>query len=101
MTDATAAVYRGLGSTVAWPLAGRAQQATLPVVGYLTGTTEQVDPAIVSAFRQGLGEQGYIEGRNVQILFRFAQNRYDRLPALAEELVRLRVAVIVAAAVAG
>jgi len=84
----------GLGAA-AWPLTTLAQQPTLRVVGFLIGTTEQVDPAIVAALRQGLGERGYIEGRNVQILFRFAQNRYDRLPALAEELVRRRVAVIV------
>jgi putative tryptophan/tyrosine transport system substrate-binding protein len=90
----------GLGSAAAWPLAARAQPAErVRRVGVLMPFDE--NPAIEAAFRQDLGEQGYIEGRNVQILFRYAQNRYDRLPALAEELVRLRVAVIVAAGVAG
>jgi putative ABC transport system substrate-binding protein len=83
----------GLGSVAAWPLAVRGQQPAAPVVGYLSGGTENA--ARLGPFRQGLGEQGYVEGRNLEILYRSAEG-YDRLPALAADLVRRRVAVIVA-----
>jgi len=85
----------GLGGAAAWPLAAGAQQLTLPVIGYLSGgTSTSIEP--VAAFRQGLGEQGYVEGGNVEILYQYAELHYDRLPALAAELVRRQVAVIVA-----
>jgi putative tryptophan/tyrosine transport system substrate-binding protein len=88
----------GLVGAAAWPVVGRAQQATLPTVGYLSGGQESNLRAFSTAFQQGLGEQGYVQGRNVEILYRWAENRYDRLPALAADLVRHRVAAIIAAA---
>jgi putative tryptophan/tyrosine transport system substrate-binding protein len=90
------AFIAGVGSAAVWPLAARAQQVALPVIGYLSGGTESSDRDYIGAFRRGLGEQGYVEGRNVEILFRWAETRNDRLLALAAELVRRRVAVIVA-----
>jgi putative ABC transport system substrate-binding protein len=75
----------GLGSAVAWPV--RAQQAALPVVGFLNVTVP---------FLQGLKDTGYVEGQNVAVEYRYADNRVDRLPALAADLVRRRVTVIVA-----
>jgi putative tryptophan/tyrosine transport system substrate-binding protein len=87
----------GLGGAVAWPLAGRAQQQlTLPVIGFLSGANGGGTSIALTAFRAGLGEQGYVEGRNVEILYQYAGFRYDRLPVLAAELVRRQVAVIVA-----
>src|SRR5438270_7060690 len=80
----------------AWPLAAHAQQANLPVIGYLSGGSADGDSSYVTALRQGLGQGGYAEGRNVEILFHFAENQFSRLPALASDLVRRRVAVIVA-----
>jgi putative tryptophan/tyrosine transport system substrate-binding protein len=81
---------------VTWPLAARAQQPAMPVIGFLDSLSAEAQARSVVSFRQGLREFGYIEGRNVEILFRWAEGRYDRLPALAEELVRSRVALIVA-----
>jgi putative ABC transport system substrate-binding protein len=81
-----------LGSAAAWPLAARAQQRALPVVGFLgLGATE-----VPAAFRKGLAEAGFVEGRNVAIEFRSAQNEVDRLPELAADLVRRRVDAIIA-----
>jgi len=78
-----------------WPLAARAQQAErMPVVGFLYGGSPETSTHLVAAFRKGLGETGYIEGRNVAIDFRFAEGQYDRLPELAADLVRHGVAVI-------
>jgi putative ABC transport system substrate-binding protein len=81
------------GTAVAWPLAARAQQA-MPVIGYFSGRSAVSDRSMVAAFRDGLKETGYAEGRNVAIEFRFADGQYERLPALADDLVRRRVSVI-------
>jgi putative tryptophan/tyrosine transport system substrate-binding protein len=82
------------GSVVAWPLIARAQQLTMPTVGFLG---IESDPVILAGIRQGLTESGYIEGKSVTIEYRWAEGREDRLPALAEDLVRGQVAVIIAA----
>jgi ABC-type uncharacterized transport system substrate-binding protein len=87
-----------LGSAAAWPLATRAQQASLPMVGFLSFRSEADAVASVADFRKGLGEVGYIEGRNVAIEYRWADGHLDRLSALAEELVHRPVAVLVAVA---
>jgi putative ABC transport system substrate-binding protein len=85
-----------LGGAVAWPLAARAQQPAMPVVGFFHATTAEANRENVVAFREGLSRTGYIEGQNVAIEFRWAEGQYDRLPTIAAELVRLRVAVIAA-----
>ena len=83
-------------AAVAWPLAARAQQPALPVVGFLHSSSAAAYPQQLAAFRQGLKEGGFIEGQNVAIEFRWADDQYDRLPALAAALVQRRVAVILA-----
>jgi putative ABC transport system substrate-binding protein len=85
------------GTAVGWPLAARAQQAVPPVVGFLHPGSLVMNRNVVAEFRQGLAEAGYVEGRNVAIEFRWANNRLGELPALAADLVGARVAVIVAA----
>jgi putative ABC transport system substrate-binding protein len=82
-----------LGGAVAWPLAARGQQG-LPVIGFLDPTSPDAEVERLRAFRQGLKDAGFVEGENVEIVYRFAENQRDRLPALAAELVRRQVAVI-------
>jgi putative ABC transport system substrate-binding protein len=86
-----------LSGAAAWPLAARAQQPAMPVVGYLNLGSPESDASRLTGLRRGLNETGYVEGRNFVIEYRWPGNQADRLPALAAELVQLRVAVIVAA----
>jgi putative tryptophan/tyrosine transport system substrate-binding protein len=85
-----------LGGAVAWPLAARAQQPALPVVGFLRSTAAAGAAHLVAAFRQGLNEKGFVEGQSVAIEYRWADNQNDRLPALVADVVGRRVAVIAA-----
>ena len=88
------------GSAAAWPIAGRAQQPVLPVIGFLRVTSQANSTDLVRAFRQGLNEAGFVDGQNVAIEYRFADGQGDRLPELATDLVRRRVAVIVGHSIA-
>ena len=88
-----------IGGAVAFrPFAARAQQAAMPMVGFLSSRSPEEAAVHTAAFRQGLREAGYVEGQNIAIAFRWAEGNYDRLPALAQELVGLRVSAILAAA---
>jgi putative ABC transport system substrate-binding protein len=84
------------GAAVGWPLSARAQRPTMPVIGFLGSRAAGDDPQLLTAFREGLKEAGYVVGQNVAIEYRFAANQYDRLPALAADLVQRQVALIAA-----
>src|SRR5215467_14143736 len=86
-----------LGGAAAWPLAARAQQAPMPVIGFLSSRSPEDSAHLVPAFAAGLAEGDYVEGRNLSIEFRWARGRYDLLPAMAAELVSRRVAVLTTA----
>src|SRR5436190_20837074 len=82
------------GATIAWPVAARAQQAARPIIGFLHGGSAAERAHLVTAFRQGLAVAGYVEGQNVMIEYRWAEDQFDRLPALAAELVSRGVSVV-------
>jgi putative tryptophan/tyrosine transport system substrate-binding protein len=82
-----------LGGAVAWPVAAWAQQA-MPVIGFLDSRSPEAVVGRLRAFRQGLKETGYVDGENVEIVYRWAENQFDRLPELAADLARRRLAVI-------
>ena len=86
-----------LGGAASWPLAARAQQQAMPVVGYLSVGSPESDASRLTGLRRGLNQTGYVEGRSLVIEYRWAGNQADRLPELAADLVQLRVAVIAAA----
>src|SRR5260370_18029122 len=89
------AFIAGLGAAATWPLVARAQQPAMPVVGLISSRSPADSANLVAAFRKGLGEAGYVEGQNVSVEYRWAEGQYDRLPALAADLVQRGVALLV------
>ena len=85
-----------LSSAVAWPVVARAQQSAMPVVGFINSASAQNYTRQLEAFLKGLGESGYVDGRNVAVEYRWAEGQNDRLPAMAADLVHRQVAVIAA-----
>src|SRR5215470_9264208 len=85
-----------LGGVAAWPLAGRAQQPAIPVIGYLSARSAQADAPMVAGFQDGLKQTGFVQGQNVAIEYRWADDQQDRVPQLATDLVKRRVSVIAA-----
>jgi ABC-type uncharacterized transport system substrate-binding protein len=85
-----------IGAAAVWPALARAQQPTAPVIGFMSGRSPDESKHLVAAFHQGLGEAGFVEGKNVAVEYRWALGQYDRLPALAADLVKRRVAVLAA-----
>jgi putative tryptophan/tyrosine transport system substrate-binding protein len=86
----------GLGSAAVWPPMARAQRPVVPVIGYLSNVSADSAPEVLTAFRDGLNSLGFVEGRNLAVIYRWADSQNERLPALVSDLVRRRVAVIVA-----
>src|SRR5246127_5040414 len=85
------------GAAAAWPRTARAQQAAMPIMGFLSSRSPGESAGVLAGFRRGLAETGFVEGQNLAIAFRWAEGHYDRLPILAAELVQLRVAALFAA----